>query len=271
MCGACQKEYDHKGRTPVVELDGNFLYREDIRRALPVGLSPADSLQFVNRYIRSWAEDVLLYDKARNNIPNSEVVEQQVANYRKALIMHAYQQELIHQQLSEDVTEDELKAYYQKNEAAFTLQRPLIKGLFIKVPLTAPRIAQVRRWYQQDSQDAVEHLEKYSLQHAVKYEYFYDRWMDAVEVQNWLPLQTGNIENYLGKNRHVELKDTAYYYFLHVTDLLKKGEQEPYESAVAKVRDMLISAKQVQFMQQVKNELYERAEKQNRIKNIIKE
>lgn len=34
-----------------------------------------------------------------------------------------------------------------------------MKGLFIKVPLTAPQIANVRKWYKSDAQEAVEHLE----------------------------------------------------------------------------------------------------------------
>ena len=27
FCVACSEQYDHKGKTPLVELDGNFLYR----------------------------------------------------------------------------------------------------------------------------------------------------------------------------------------------------------------------------------------------------
>ena len=38
----------------------------------------------------------------------------------------------------------------------------LIHILFIKVPLTAPELNKVRRWYKTPTQDAVEHLEKYS-------------------------------------------------------------------------------------------------------------
>ena len=47
------------------------------------------------------------------------------------------------------------------------MESPLIKGLFIKVPLTAPQLNNVRRWYKTEKQDAVESLEKYSLQNAV--------------------------------------------------------------------------------------------------------
>lgn len=263
---ACSEQHDHKGQTPLVELDGNFLYREDLQAVLPVDLSKDDSLLFAEHYIRNWVEDILLYDKAQSNIPNNDEVEKLVGNYRKALIMHTYQQALIHQRLSAEITEEELKDYYEKQQMLFKVDRPLMKGLFIKVPLTAPQLANVRGWYKTETQAAVECLEKYSLQNAVKYEYFYDKWISVSEVLDLIPLQVPNVEDYLDKNRHVELKDTAYYYFLHVSDYRRVGEQAPYEFARTQVKDFLLNVKQVEFMKQVKDDLYERATKRDKIK-----
>ena len=31
FCGSCKEQHDHGGRTPLVELDGNFLYHEDLQ------------------------------------------------------------------------------------------------------------------------------------------------------------------------------------------------------------------------------------------------
>ena len=44
FCVACSEQHDHKGKTPLVELDGNFLYQEDLQSALPARLSKDDSL-----------------------------------------------------------------------------------------------------------------------------------------------------------------------------------------------------------------------------------
>ena len=53
LCAACSEQHDHKGWTPLVELDGNFLYREDLQSVLPAGLSKDDSLLFAEHYIRT--------------------------------------------------------------------------------------------------------------------------------------------------------------------------------------------------------------------------
>ena len=259
LCLACSPMYDHKGKTPLVEVDGRFLYREDLQAVMPVGLSADDSLLFADDYVRNWAEEVLLYDKAEENIPDNAEVERLVANYRKSLILHIYQQALIHQKLSAQVTEEEVEAYYRDNLNLFKVDRPLIKGLFIKVPLKAPHLADVRRWYRSDSHEAVEHLEKYSLRNAVKYEYFYDKWVPAADVLGQLPEGGVAAETALRQKRPVELADTAFHYFLNVTDYRAVGEEEPYEMARAHARDLLLNIRQVEFMRQVRDDLYRRA------------
>ena len=138
VCGSCKEQHDHGGRTPLVQLDGNFLYHEDLQAVLPAGLSKDDSLLFAEHYIRNWAEEVLLYEKAKSNIPNSGEIDKLVENYRKALIMHTYQQALMNQTLSKEISETELTDYYEKHQELFKVERPLMKGLFIKFLLRLP-------------------------------------------------------------------------------------------------------------------------------------
>lgn len=270
LAGACGKpQYDHKGRTPLVELDGNFLYQEDLAAVQPVGQSKDDSLLFAEHYIRNWAEDILMYEKAQNNIPDNAEIEQLVKNYRKALIMHVYQQSLIQEKLAEEITEADLQTYYDTNKDVFKAEAPLMKGLFIKVPLTSPDIGRVRQWYKDERQSAVEHLEKYSLQNAVKYEYFYDKWIPASEILSLMPLREEKVDAYFAKNRHVELKDTAYWYFLNVSDYIPTGGQEPYEAARSAVSEMVVNRKQVEFLNQVKDDLYKEAVEDGKLKYCV--
>ena len=265
LCLACSPSYDHKGKTPLVEVDGRFLYREDLLAVQPAGLPPDDSLLFADDYVRNWVEEVLLYGKAEENIPDNAEVERLVANYRKSLILHIYQQALIRQKLSAQVTEEEVEAYYRDNIHLFKVDRPLIKGLYIKVPLGSPHLSDVRRWYRSDSHDAVEHLEKYSLRNAVKYEYFYDKWVPAADVLGQLPEGGREAEPALAQKRPVELADTAYHYFLNVTGYRAVGEDEPYELARDHARDLLLNIRQVEFMRGVRDDLYRRAMENNEI------
>ena len=37
FCVSCTDKHDHKGQTPLVEVDGNFLYKEDLQAVFPAG------------------------------------------------------------------------------------------------------------------------------------------------------------------------------------------------------------------------------------------
>ena len=266
LLGGCEQKHDHKGRTPLVEVVGNFLYQEDLQAALPLNLSSDDSTLFAVNYIRNWIEDALLFDKAEDNVRRSERVAALVESYRKALVMHSYQEELIKQQLAEEITSAEVADYYEKNKALFVLDNPMVKGVFIKVPLHSSGLADVRRWYKKNEQDAIEKLEKYSLRNAVTYDYFYDQWRSLGEIEAMVPAKKWDPDrDYLKQNRNVELKDTAFHYFLHIEEYLSKGEQKPLDFAQEEIKEILINLKRVEFINRVKKDLYHQASEKNGI------
>ena len=75
VLAACGSPTDHRGKTPLVEVDGNFLYAEDVKPLMPVGLAKKDSTTFMDNYLRNWVEDRLLYEKAESNGPDMERIE----------------------------------------------------------------------------------------------------------------------------------------------------------------------------------------------------
>ena len=264
--GSCTQKQNHKGKKPLVEVAGKFLYQEDLQAALPLNLVSDDSVLFAESYIRNWIEDALLFDKAENNVRDGERIKELVENYRKALVMHAYQEELVKQRLSEEITAAEINKYYEENKSLFVLEKPLAKGLFIKVPLQSPGLAEVRRWYKSNTQDAIEKLEKYSLRNAVNYDYFNDQWRPLDEIEAMMPVKNWDSErNYLKQNQNIELKDTAFHYFLHIEDYLGKGEQQPLDFAQEDIKEILINLKRVEYINGVKEDLYRQASDKNRI------
>lgn len=266
VCVACESKSTPAKEDILVEVNGNFLYKEDLQSVLPHRISADDSVLFAENYIRNWAEDILLYDVAKENIRNNEDIERLIENYRKSLIVHAYQQELIIQRLSSNIPEEEISGFYTNNQELFIVKRPLIKGLFVKVPLNTPLLNDLKKWYKTETYEAVENLEKYSLVHAVSYDYFYDKWIQVSDILGKMPLKEKEPEQYIKKNRQVELQDTAFYYFLNVTDYLEIGDLEPYDFARSEVKEMVANIKKVNFMKGVKADLYNDALHRNKIK-----
>lgn len=266
LLAGCTPSVDHKGKTPLVEVAGNSLYKEDLQAVMPIGLSQKDSTAFADEYIRNWAEDELLYQKAEGNIPDNVKIDERVAAFRKALVMHMYEEELVNQELGNTVSDEEVEAYYRQNSGMFRAGQPYIQGLFMKVPLTASQLSKVRGWYKRNTQDAIDNLSKYGIGNAVSYEYFYDRWIPLSDIAVKLPLKALDTDrDYLNRNRNVEVRDTAFCYFLHVENFLPEGEQLPLEYARSEIKEILINLKRVDFINRMKQDLYKEASEDNDI------
>lgn len=261
----CHQRINHGGRTPLVEVVGQTLYVDDLERVMPTGISSDDSVLFAESYVRNWIEDALLQNKAQRNVANDPEVEALVSAYRRALVLHLYQQRLIDQRLMSEMSSFQIDSFYRENISQFLLEEPLVKGLYIKVPLKDAGVKNVRKWYTQRDEEVLELLEKYSLQHAADYLYFYDKWIPLAEVLDKLPIDVSKSMARRVNDKHLELKDTAFYHFLHIDSLLSVGEPMPLDYAEGEIREMLTNIKRVEFMRQVRDELYDEAQEKNRI------
>lgn len=262
---------DHKGRTPLVEVDGEYLYREDVQAMIPLRASPADSIAFAERCIRNWVEEQLLYQKAEQNIRSDQHIEQMVKEYRHSLIMQEYQQSLIDQKLSSEVTDEQMLAFYTNNPSLFVLKEPAIRGLFIKVPKNSSSIDELKTWYKKSDAATIEKIEKYCFHNAVIYEYFYDHWVPLSDFDGKLKADLIDLDNHLTDDKNFEAEDEEFCYLLHVEDFVLDGKLKPYDLARSEIANMLINQRKVDYMKQVRNDLYDRSMQMGHVKRFDKE
>lgn len=263
---ACQPKVNHEGRMPLAEVDGTFLYDEDVQRALPLNLPPEDSARLADDFIRSWAEEVLLYQQAERNVRSTARIEEMVQAYRRALITQDYQQQLIAQNLSDEISEDEERQFYEANKDLFVLKEPAIKGLFIKVPRTAPDLAELKKWYRNNDDATLEKIEKYCFRNAVIYEYFYDRWLLLSDLDGKLKVNIGDLKSNLQERKDFENSDNEFCYLLHIEAFEPEGSTQPFELAKTEIAEMLGNYRQVELIRQVKKDLYEHGVETGRVK-----
>ena len=266
LASGCTETVDHKGKTPLVQVGDNYLYMEDVMAVTPPGISEKDSAEMADRYIKNWSDDMLLYAKAEGNIPDDAGINELVNSYRRELITHTYIEQIVSQEVESLIPDSEVEEYYNENKDAFLAVEPYIKGLYIKVPKTASGISQVRQWYKDGSERSVDKIEKYGLRNAVDYEYFYDRWRSVNDFFLRLPTDADKEKNNIGKNKNIELSDSAFYYFLHIEDYLGKGEILPLEYAGKDIREIIMNNKRVEFITKMKKDLYDEACDNNDIK-----
>lgn len=263
---SCQQQVEHGGKTPLAQVGDHFLYREDMAQALPYGISGTDSARFVNEFVQKWLEEQVLYEKAEHNVRGDEKIERMVAEYRRTLVMNNYEHMLLLQRMNEELTEEELQGYYNENKQLFILEEPVIKGVLIKVPLTSPGLKDLKRWYKEKTDEALEELEKYAFRNSVLYEYFYEHWVPVSELEGKIIVNLAELSSEFDKHHDIEVEDEEYCYLLHIDEYLLKGEEKPYDLARNEIINLLANKRKVEFMNNVKKDLYNQSMEMGRIK-----
>lgn len=253
------------GKTPIVEIGSDILYLEDLKQVIPLGLSDADSTIFAQQYIRNWAQDILFYQNAIRNVPDTKDIDRLVENYRRSLFEHEYQRRLIEQKYSSDITEDEIVRFYNENQRLFVLDESLLKGLFLKISNKSHDIPDIMKLYTLQDDESFEEIEKYSIRNAARCEFFYDNWRTVAEIEVLLPPLEKPLEVMLEENGSFEFKDEENIYLLNVSEFVPKGGIEPLEHARARIRGLLINSNEVSYMRKIKEDLYESALEKGRI------
>ena len=256
VLSSCAHKAADNTRTPLLEVEGRFLYLDEVRDIIPPNVKVKDSAEIAQSFIRKWITDVLLYENAKRNITNKDEIDKLLEEYRKSLIIHQYQQKLIEQRLPKEPTEDEMQAFYKQYSDQLQLKENIIKGILLIVPSKAPKLANVRSWVQSGNTKALENIEKYSIQNAISYDYFANKWIPLSQILKKIPIQVENPSSFVSTNRFFETSDSTKHYFLRIEAFRTTGQTEPYEMAKDKISNLILNKLKGEFISNFENELY---------------
>jgi len=257
-CKKDQAVVDEK-QTPIISINDRVLYKSELMKALPSGVSGQDSIAAAEAYIKKWAVEELVYDKAKKNIIDEKLIDELVRDYRKSLIVHSYQERILKEHLSSKVSDSELMRFYNENKDLFQLKENIIKGLYLKVPLQSPELNNFKKWYTLSSANALENIEKKHLQNAVGYEYFYDKWVSLESVMENIPYLVSDAGQFLKSRKTLEVQDSSFVYLLNIKEYKLAGEEAPFEYEKTKLTDLFLKRKEGDYLKQIKEDLYQKA------------
>jgi hypothetical protein len=255
---SCQKG-EHKEintSNPIVEVDGLYLYADDIQKVIPPNISDKDSIEIAESFIRKWVINILLYENAKRNITNKEEIDNLVEDYRRSLTIHQYQLLMIEQNVPKEPTDDDIKNFYENFGDQLKLKENVIKGLLLIIPKNAPKINDVRAWVRSSNEKSLEKLDKYSLQNAISYDYFGSNWIPFNEVLKKIPLTVENAGDFISSTKYYEIQDSTQYYLLRILDSKRIGQTEPLDLAKEQISQILLNKYKSNFVNAFENELY---------------
>lgn len=239
----------------IASVGHNVLTRRELVSNMPAGLSVDDSTAFAKAYIRRWADAHLIEAVAASEI-DIEQIDRLTREYRLELIMNQYRRAMA-SQADGVFSDDSLMAYYESHKSAFRLERPMLKGIYIKLPSDAQNLKQIKRLYRSDKAEDIDRLEKEANSAAIHYDYFRDRWIDWEQIETRIPMDfTAADVNVLSSRRWLEVEAQGFIYLLSVSEFLPAQATMPFDAAKSVVRERLLTQRRNAYDAVLRDSLY---------------
>ena len=254
-CGSPGEE----DRKPVARVGSETLYEDELRELIPIDMSGADSASIVRATIENWAREAVLLQKAEKNLAEMNDIDLKIRDYRRSLIIYAYEKALISQQLDTNVTGEEIERYYKEHPESFTLKDNIIKVTYVKVDKNATDLLKVRTWYRSDEEKDRQNLTAYCKKNDLQNFYLDDSWLLFDDLLKEIPIKLYDKESFLQYNRFVELSDSTNYYFVNIRGFRIKNTLSPLSFETENIRHVLLNKRKLDLIAGIKNDLYNEA------------
>ena len=266
-CKMVRESADQLFRGEIVARVGeNKLYRTELAKYIPAGVSPEDSAGLAQRYITAWAEELLLLEMAQEQLsPQERDVSAELEEYRRSLLKYRYEQLYINSRLDTLVTEEQMQQYYAANKEKFRLDRPLIKSRYLVIPANSRKLKTFRSLMSSDNDADLLEADSLALTSALKYVDASDTWMDAITLAQELGTDYRTLVKSI-KNSFAEVKDdTGLIHLAYIVEMVPDGKPAPLEHISGRVKEIIISSRRHALETSLEEDLMEDAIRNNKL------
>lgn len=237
-CGRTKTDPVNADTDFVAQYRDSVLRLSDVLRRLPPGISAADSSELIRKIVDQWIEGFLIEDLAAGQIDDMDRIDALTASYRRSLIADSYRRKMRRNGV-QPVDIDGVKAYYKAHSAELKLERPIVKGIFIRIPASSRYLDDIRQWMRQADPDSYDALENTGRREATAFRYFADQWTDFDVIAGEIPSRLGDGDLFVESTVDYETELNGTVYMLHLTDFRRSGEIMPEEYASPIIEDRM--------------------------------
>lgn len=240
-----------------------FLYRQDIEKLdlVPALSSSEDSSSIVSRYVDKWIKKQLLVQAAEKdeeeNIPE---IERRLLEYKYQLLVHGFKERYVKKELDTAISKEEIRKYYQSNQANFELKQNIVRVYYSKIPKDAPRIEEVRSWIRSGNSSELDELRSYCHGFATSYSLSDSTWLVFDDLISNAPFKK---DYYPQKRHYLESSDSTYFYFLRINDVKIRDQISPLEFVKEQIRAIIMNKRKVDLQNKLESDIYKKALSEN--------
>lgn len=262
-CDLIEKTDD---REIIARVNDSYLYKDDVASLISENATSEDSALIVSNFIKRWATQKLLIDRAKFNLSEQKQKEfdKLVQNYKNELYASAYTDVIIGRELDTVVSIEEAQKYYDKNGENFILNEDLLKLRYINLTKNNSDFDKIkmlfRRFNEEDKQELLDmaiQFNSYSLNDSV--------WVKSKQVYDKIkPLSPENDSELLKKQNFLQLEDSLEVYLISVEDIKLRNEQAPLEYSLPNVKQILLNKRKLELIKKLEKDITQDAIKNDK-------
>ena len=246
----------------LARVGNKYFYQEDLQHLK--NLKVHDSIM-TQRQVQTWVRKELMMREAKQ-IPsiNYEEINKKVEEYRYSLLSFEYEKYYIKKNLNLEVSEQEIKEYYDKNTASFILQNKVVQLDYLVFPKSIAKKNNLGKLFRSNMTSDNQELKQFSLNFSEKYILEDSSWYKLEEISKETPfysLVTGR--NTLRKNKVYEFQDSDRSYFLKIKDIRLPKQVSPLQLVERDIKKNILNKRKIHLTRTLKDKIYKIAQNNN--------
>ena len=263
---SCVTEEVVEEKVKVARVGSVHFYQEELIKDIPSGLSKEDSLLFIDQLLSNWIEEQIVLQKAEEVLPQeAKDVKDRLDNYRKSLIIYAYEQQFIKERLDTLVASIEIEEYYAAHVDDFMLKDYIVKALYLKISKETPDVEKPQLHFKLEQETDINEMRYYADLYAVQFHYDPEQWLFFEDVLKVIPLQGINTESFLRKKKKTMFEDENFIYFINIIDFTLKDAISPLSFEKEKIKTILLNLRTIDLRNKLREDLYNDAIKARQV------
>ncbi|MFI3285185.1 MAG: hypothetical protein R3Y08_00885 [Rikenellaceae bacterium] len=249
------------GDSVLAEVDGKQLMNSEVSSVIPKEYHGEDSLIFAETYIDKWIRKQVKLRKAETTFLTSEAdIESLVEEYRQLLLIKKLDESFVSSSVDTTYTDEQISAYYQQHTQDLRLNRDVIRGEVLRIPLESNQIKTLEELMSSSSEAKREDMLSICEKNGFEYTDLSKSWTNAESMLDLLPLVRGaESEKLLSQSGVNHMKDENFDYYYQIFEYKKAGDIAPLEWVRSIIRTILTTERQQNLIRKKEDELYKEA------------
>lgn len=242
------------------------LYWSEVAAVVPDNISSEDSISLADKYIKDWLVRQIIIEAAENGLSEEQMqFDKMVSDYANSLKIHAFEEEWVRQKLDTNVSDDEIKRYYDEEEANFELKQFLVKIKFTSVASDYRQLPVLKKLFFSDRPEDLVKWQQSCVAAGASSFMSEEEWMTWDEFLKQVPIEIYDVAAFLKRQKKLEFEKDGSLYLIRFIDVKLSGTASPIEFEKTRIINLILNRRKRQLLDQMRLDFYTKAEAEKRI------